>query len=90
METRQKRYEQTEKGRQARQTARIAHRLRRVKWEVWLDSEMSEKLEASIPDGVTRSDFVRKIFQKHLDNVCIMQHTKGVDEHKTTNKKNND
>ena len=87
METRQKRYEQTEKGRQARQTARIAHRLRRVKWEVWLDAEMSEELEASIPDGVSRSDFVRKIFKKHLDNVCIMQHTEDTEGHKTSNKK---
>ena len=66
METKQKRYEQTAKGKQARQTANIAYRIRRVKWEVWLDREMSEELEASIPDGVNRSDYIREIFRKHL------------------------
>ena len=54
------------KGKRARQTANIAYRVRRVKWEVWLDREMSEELEASIPDGVSRSDYIREIFCKHL------------------------
>lgn len=66
METKQKRYEQTAKGKRARETANIAYRVRRVKWEVWLDREMSEELEGSIPDGVSRSDYIREIFRKHL------------------------
>ena len=75
MKTKQKRYEQTAKGKQARQTAIIAYRTRRVKWEVWLDREMSEELEASIPDGVSRSDYTRKIFREYLDKVRCMIHT---------------
>ena len=75
METKQKRYEQTVKGKQARQTAIIAYRVRRVKWEVWLDREMSEELEASILDGVSRSDYMREIFRKHLEKVRRMIHT---------------
>ena len=75
MGTKQKRYEQTTKGKQARQTAIIAYRVRRVKWEVWLDREMSEELEDSIPDGVSRSDYTRKIFREYLDKVRCMIHT---------------
>ena len=75
MGTKQKRYEQTTKGRQARQTAIIAYRVRRVKWEVWLDREMSEELEDSIPDGVSRSDYTRKIFREYLDKVRYVIHT---------------
>lgn len=65
--TKQERYERTPKGRQARQMAITAYRVRRVKWEVWLDEEMSEALEASIPDGVSKTDYLKKIFQEHLD-----------------------
>ena len=67
METKQSRYKRTEKGKQAQQTAVIAYRVRRVKWEVWLDAEISGALEASIPDGVSKADYLRKIFQIHLD-----------------------
>lgn len=80
MTTRQERYEQTPKGKEARQAAITNYRAKRVKWEVWLDEGMSEALETSIPDGVSRSDYMRKIFQKHLDKVCIMIHTEGVEE----------
>ena len=75
METKQKRYEQTAKGKRARQAANIAYRTRRVKWEVWLDREMSEELEILIPDGVSRSDYIRKIFHEYLDKVRYMIHT---------------
>jgi hypothetical protein len=78
--TKQERYERTPKGRQARQQAIATYRDKRVKWEVWLDAEMSEALEALIPDGVSRSEYLRKIFQKHLDKVYCMIHTEGVEE----------
>ena len=80
MATKQERYEQTPKGRQARHQAIATYRGKRVKWEVWLDAEMSEALEASIPDGASRSDHMRKIFQKYLDKVCCMIHTERVEE----------
>ena len=73
--TKQERYKRTEKGKQAQQTALIAYRFRRVKWEVWLDAETSGALEASIPDGVNKSDYLRKIFLAHLDKVSIMRDT---------------
>jgi hypothetical protein len=76
VETKQDRYKRTEKGKQAQQTAIVAYRCRRVKWEVWLDMEMSNALEASIPDGVSKADYLRKIFQNHLDNVSCMVDTK--------------
>jgi hypothetical protein len=86
VESSKKRYKRTEKGKQAQETAIAAYRLRRVKWEVWLDTEMSIALEASIPDGVTRSDYVRTIFQKHLDSVSYMIDN-VVKEHKTSSRK---
>ncbi len=86
METRQQRYEQTKKGKQTRQTAIAAYRTRRVKWEVWLTPEISKALEASIPDGESKSEFLRKILHKHLDRVVFMIHTVGEpDEIKTKN-----
>lgn len=72
MEAKQKRYKRTEKGKQAQQTAIVAYRIRRIKWEVWLDPEMSEALEVSIPCGVNKSDYLRKIFWQHLDKVSSM------------------
>lgn len=75
METKQQRYKRTPKGREAQKTATIAYRVRRVKWEVWLDADTSDALEASIPDGVSKSDYLRTIFQLHLDKVSCMKDT---------------
>lgn len=83
MTTRQQRYEQTAKGKKARQQAISNYRGARVKWEVWLDEEISEALQASIPVGVSKTDYLRKIFQKHLDGVGCMIHTEGKEDRKT-------
>lgn len=74
--TKQQRYEQTTKGKKARQRAIANYRGARVKWEVWLDEEMSEALQASIPVGVSKTDYLINIFQKHLDTVGCVIHTK--------------
>ncbi len=76
MITKQQRYERTPKGKQSRQQAIANYRGARVKWEVWLDEEMSEALQASIPVGASKTDYLKKIFQKHLDIVGCMIHTK--------------
>jgi len=65
-----------------------AYRARRVKWEVWLGEEMSEALQASIPDGVSKTDYLKKIFQEHLDKVRCVIHTK--EELKLTKEIEND
>lgn len=72
METRQKRYKQTDKGKRAQNKSTSTYRFNRVKWEVWLDKELSDALDASIPDGLTRAEFLRRMLRDRLDKVSYM------------------
>lgn len=69
MPTKQERYEQTEKGRKARRRAIANYDAKFIEWKARLEPEMSEALERAKPDGVSRSAFVKKIFQEYLDKV---------------------
>lgn len=70
MKTKQRRYEETEKGKEARRRALAAYRAKLVKWEAMLSPEMSEALEARKPEGMSKQAFIKKIFQGYIDNVC--------------------
>lgn len=70
METKQQRYEQTEKGKVARRKAVASYKSKLVKWEAMIEPELSDALLACKPDDVSKAAFIKSIFQGYLDNVC--------------------
>jgi hypothetical protein len=67
MLTKQKRYEQTEKGKKARRRATANYEAKFVEWKTRLEPDVSAALEQKMPKGMSRSIFVKKIFQEYLD-----------------------
>ena len=68
MLTKQKRYEQTEKGREARRRATVNYEAKFVEWKTRLEPDMSTALEQKMPKGMSRSAFVKKSFKNTLTN----------------------
>ena len=71
--TKQKRYERTPKGKQARGRATANYDAKFIEWKTRLEPEMSEALERVKPDELSRSGFMRQIFQKYLDSQYLEQ-----------------
>ena len=67
--TKQKRYERTPKGKQARGRATANYDAKFIEWKTRLEPEMSEALEQAKPDELSRSGFIKKIFQEYLDKL---------------------
>jgi len=67
--TKQKRYERTLKGKQARDRATANYDAKFIEWKTRLEPEMSEALEQAKPNELSRSAFIKKIFQKYLDKL---------------------
>ena len=64
----QQKYEQTEKGKQARRRAVKAYREKLVRWECNLSQELSNQLDAAKPEGMSKAAFVEYALKKLLDN----------------------
>ena len=71
--TKQKRYEQTPKGKQARGRATANYDAKFIEWKTRLEPEMSAALERVKPDELSRSAFMKKIFQEYLDSQYLEQ-----------------
>ena len=71
--TKQKRYERTLKGKQARDRATANYDAKFIEWKTRLEPEMSAALEQAKPDELSRSAFMKKIFQEYLDNHYLKQ-----------------
>ena len=67
--TKQKRYERTPKGKQARDRATANYDAKFIEWKTRLKPEMSAALEQAKPNELSRSAFMKKIFQEYLDKL---------------------
>jgi hypothetical protein len=60
------RYEQSEKGKAARKRVIANYKANRTTWTCHIDSELSDKVLALMPEGMTRTEFLEMIFRKYL------------------------
>ena len=67
--TKQKRYERTPKGKQARGRATANYDAKFIEWKTRLEPEMSATLERVKPDELSRSGFMKKILQEYVDKL---------------------
>lgn len=68
-QTKQERYHQTDKGKIAQRAATANYKSRMVKWETLISPELSATLDRAKPKEMSRSTFIKKIFQQYLDIV---------------------
>lgn len=71
MKTKQERYHQSEKGKAARRRAMANYAARMVKWEAFINPELSAALDRAKPEGISKQAFIKKIFQQYVDVVDI-------------------
>jgi phage terminase large subunit-like protein len=64
----QKRYEQTEKGKIARAKAVAAYRAERSHWSCYVEQSLSDEVMALKPEGMTKTDYLEMIFKEYLQN----------------------
>lgn len=73
MKTKQERYHQSEKGKAARRRAMANYAARMVKWEAFINPELSATLDRVKPEGISKQAFIKKIFQEYVDKVDIQK-----------------
>ena len=73
MKTKQDRYHQSEKGKAARRKAMANYVARMVKWEAFINPELSAALDRAKPEGISKQAFIQKIFQQYVDAVGIQK-----------------
>lgn len=73
METKQEKYHQSEKGKAARRRAMQNYVARMVKWEAFINPELSAALDRAKPEGMSKQAFIKKIFQGYIDKVDIQK-----------------
>jgi hypothetical protein len=62
----QKRYEQTEKGKSARAKAVANYKAERSHWNCYIEQSLSDEVMAQKPDGMTKTDYLEMIFKEYL------------------------
>lgn len=60
----QKRYEQTEKGKAARQRAVATYKAKLVRWDCMIEPELSDSLMAKKPADMNKTAFMKMILEK--------------------------
>jgi hypothetical protein len=67
MTTRQRKYEQTEKGKKARDKATQNYLAKKDVWKGYFDSSVTAALESHFP-GMSRNAILNKLVQEYLGN----------------------
>jgi hypothetical protein len=63
----QKRYEETEKGKEARSRAHANYKANHTTWTCHIQKPLSDAVLAKMPEGMTRTALLEKLFQQYLD-----------------------